>query len=175
MLRRWGRDARGTTAIEFAFVAMPFFLFALGIMGLGLHFFAANSLEHSVESAARKIRTGQAQKEGKTMADFKQMVCDASSGYIKCDSKLQIHVQSGANWANIVPRSCLSNGNLTPTPGNGTDPLAGASGGAGVAVLVTACYEWDLAQKMPFLLLGSLANGSALIQAASTFRTEPYQ
>ena len=45
----------------------------------------------------------------------------------------------------------------------------------GVAVLVTACYEWDLAKKLPFLLMGDLSNGSALIQASSVFRTEPYK
>lgn len=172
---RWRRDRRGTTAIEFAIVAMPFFMFAFGIMGLGLHFFTSNALEHGVEAAARKIRTGQAQKEGKTLADFKQMVCDETGSYINCDSKLRIHVQSGASWAAINPRTCLSNGSLAATVGADTDPLSGSSGGASQAVLVTACYEWDLAQNMPFLLMGDLSNGSALVQAASTFRTEPYQ
>lgn len=174
-LKRWGRDAEGTTAIEFALVSMPFFLFAFGIMGLGLHFFTNNALEHAVDAAARKIRTGQAQKEGKTMAQFKQMVCDAGASYLNCDSRLKIHVQSGANWSNIVPKSCLSNGALADSAGGANDALSGATGEASVAVLVTACYEWDLAKKLPFLLMGDLGNGSALIQASSVFRTEPYK
>lgn len=174
-LKRWGRDAGGATAVEFALVALPFFLFAFGILGLGLHFFTNNALEHAVDTAARKIRTGQAQKEGKTLANFKQMVCDAGSGYINCDSRLKIHIQSGPNWSNIVPRPCISNGSLTASTGNDADALAGSSGEASVAVLVTACYEWDLAKKLPFLLMGDLSNGSALIQASSVFRTEPYK
>lgn len=174
-LKRWGRDTEGATAIEFALVAMPFFLFAFGILGLGLHFFTNNALEHAVDTAARKIRTGQAQKEGKTLAQFKQMVCDAGVGYIKCDSSLKIHVQSGANWSNIVPRPCITNGSLTASAGQDADALSGSSGEASVAVLVTACYEWSLAQKLPFLLMGDLANGSALIQASAVFRTEPYK
>ncbi len=175
LIKRWGRDTSGATAIEFAVIALPFFLFAFGILGLGLHYFTNTSLEHAVETAARKIRTGQAQSEGKTLQDFKQMVCDATTGYIKCDNKLQIHIQSGSNWANIVPKSCVNNGQLAQASGAGTDALKASSGEAGVVVLVTACYEWDLAQKLPFLLMGDLSNGSALIQAVSTFRTEPYQ
>lgn len=174
-LKRWGRDAEGTTAIEFALVAMPFFLFAFGILGLGLHFFTNNALEHAVDTAARKIRTGQAQKEGKTLAQFKQMVCDAGVGYINCDSRLKIHVQSGANWSDIVPRPCITNGSLTSSAGQDADLLSGSTGEASVAVLVTACYEWSLAQKLPFLLMGDLSNGSALIQASAVFRTEPYK
>lgn len=175
LVKRWGRDTSGATAIEFAIVAFPFFLFAFGVLGMGLHYFTNTSLEHAVETAARKIRTGQAQVEGKTLADFKQMVCDLGNGYIKCDNKLQIHVQSGANWAAITPKPCATNGQLTASSGQGTDALKASSGEAGAVVLVTACYEWDMAQKLPFLLMGNLANGSALVQSVATFRTEPYQ
>ncbi len=64
-LRGFSKDRKGTTAIEFGFVALPFFLFAFGIMLVGLKYFTENALEHAVESAAREIRTGQAQKGGK--------------------------------------------------------------------------------------------------------------
>ena len=36
-------------------VAMPFFMFCFGILGVGLHYFSTNSLEHAVEAAARKF------------------------------------------------------------------------------------------------------------------------
>jgi hypothetical protein len=43
-------------------------------------------------------------------------------------------------------------------------------------VLVTLCYTWDLAQTFPFLKLGKNSNGtgSAVVQATTAFRTEPY-
>jgi Flp pilus assembly protein TadG len=174
LLRRWRSDSRGATAIEFAFVATPFLMFAMGIVGIGLHFFTQDSVEHAVEAASRKIRTGQAQKEGKTLADFRQMVCDETAGYVDC-SKLSVHVQTGNNWADIDPQNCLTNGLLSPSTGTGTDPLANYSGGASAVVLVTACYEWTLAGELPFLHLGTMSNGSALMQAVTTFRTEPYE
>ena len=42
-------------------------------------------------------------------------------------------------------------------------------------MLVTACYEWDLATVIPFIELGDMEGGASLIQAATTFRTEHYK
>src|SRR5262245_5508652 len=79
---RWARDERGTSAVEFAFLAMPFFIFVLGIIGMGLYFFTMSSLEYGAESAARMIRTGQAQKTALTVSQFKNLVCQAAGSYI---------------------------------------------------------------------------------------------
>ena len=172
--RRWQRDDRGATAIEFAMVAMPFFMFCFGILGVGLHYFSTNSLEHAVEAAARKIRTGQAQNSGHDRGEFKALVCSEASGAIDC-SKLRVHVQSGDDWS-ISPKSCLgSDKKLRQLPGS-SDKISDSSGEAAKVVLVTACcYEWDLATVIPFIELGDMEGGASLIQAATTFRTEHYK
>jgi Flp pilus assembly protein TadG len=175
-LRRLRKDTRGTSAIEFAMVGAPFFLFIFGIMGYGLYFFSTTALEFGVETASRKIRTGQAQTDGITRAEFKQLICDAAGSVIDCsDAKVKVHIQSAANWAGISPIPCLSSGSLSSSAGSGTDAISGPAGGASQAVLVTVCYEWTLAQSMPFLVLSNMGNGSSMIQAAATFKTEPYQ
>ena len=55
---RFRRCENGVTMIEFGMVAFPFLLFVLGIMAVGLQFFTINALDHAVETASRKIRTG---------------------------------------------------------------------------------------------------------------------
>jgi Flp pilus assembly protein TadG len=187
MLARWRRDRRGATALEFAFIAAPFFLLLLGIMTVGLQFFTILSLETGVSTAARKIRTGEAQKQGLTLADFRQLLCNAAGSYIKCNSKLVIHVKSGAAFADLDPPvSCTTNGTLTPSAGQSTDPLATYSGAQSAAVLVTACYEWDAGGAMwqgiwNMLTVGPGGGGSPksagkiVIQATTAFRSEPYQ
>ncbi len=175
-MRRLRRDAKGSMAIEFALVSIPFLMFCFSIMGFGFYFFTTTALEYGAETAARQIRTGQAQTGGLTKQQFKQLVCAAAGTFIDCsDSKLKVHIQSAASWAGIVPTPCVSGGSLSASAGTGADAVSGSSGGASQAVVVTVCYEWTLAQAMPFLMLGNMGNGSSIIQAVATFRTEPFQ
>src|SRR4029079_6502236 len=89
---RWARDARGTSAIEFGIVALPFFFFVVGLIGVGLYFFTMSSLEYGAEAASREIRSGQAQKGSITVSQFKNLVCLAAGSYINCN-KLSVIIQ----------------------------------------------------------------------------------
>ena len=173
---RWPHNEQGSAAVEFAIVAVPFFLFVLGTLGVGLYFFTANSLEHGVEAAARQIRTGQAQKSGVTVGEFKQRVCTDAGSYIDCD-KLHVIVQNASTWSGIDPQRCVDgDNNMTASTGSSGDTLYDYTGGASQVVLITLCYEWDLARSFSFLKLGTGTDGtgSAILQAATAFRTEPY-
>lgn len=176
------KNEDGATAIEFALVAGPFLLFVLGIIAIGLQFFTINSLDHAVETASRKLRTGEAQKAALKMSQFREMVCDAGGNFLEADcNKIVVHVQSAANWAGIVPQSCAANGNMSAQSDMDAN-LSDSSGGAGQVVLVTVCYDWEMPVKFPYLnhiLMKpsdgvALASGGALIQSVATFRTEPY-
>lgn len=173
--RTWVRNDRGAAAIEFALVAIPFFMFVLGIIGIGLYFFTSHALDLGVEAAARQIRTGQAQKGDVTVDQFKQLVCGAAGTYINCD-KVHVLVQNAPNWTGITPTSCVTDNSMTPSTGSSGELISKYSGGASSVALVTVCYEWDLAQMFGFLHLGknSDGSGSAVLQAATAFRIEPY-
>ena len=171
LTRSWQRDSRGTTAIEFGMVGLPFFMLLMGTIAVGLFFFTTFALEDAVEQASRMIRVGDVQQSGMTAAEFKQEICSHVPAYIDCDGKMRVSVQSYSDFASIVTPSCTNaEGGLIP-PEN-TSYNAGSSSDV---VLVTVCYEWELAGQLPFLKLGSMPNGAALIQASSTFRTEPYE
>ena len=181
--RRFRSNRDGVTAIEFGLVALPFTLFVLGIMAVGLQFFTVNALDNAVETASRKIRTGEAQRAGLKLSDFKNLVCDAGGAYIKKDcNNIYVHVQSATNWADISPRECARNGRMT-AQSNMTANLVDSSGGAEQVVLVTVCYDWRLPIKFPYLQYMmmrprdnvALASGGSLIQSVATFRTEPYE
>ncbi|MGF1649968.1 MAG: TadE/TadG family type IV pilus assembly protein [Hyphomicrobiaceae bacterium] len=166
-----GRDNRGTTAIEFALVAMPFLTILFGIIAAGLFFFVTFSMENAVERASRLIRTGQAQLNGMKTDEFKLRVCEHTPGFVDCANKLRVNVQRFTTFAGVVNAQCTdTDGNLIPEPAPTNVP-----GNAGDVILVTVCYEWELAGYIPFLEVGKMPNGSALIQAATTFRTEPFQ
>jgi Flp pilus assembly protein TadG len=166
----FGADTDGYTAVEFGLVAPIFLMLLFGIIAVGLFFFTTFSLENAVDQAARLIRTGQAQEAGMTTAQFKQKVCEMAPGYVDCAGKMRVNVVSGPDPTTLARPSCLDGGGaLTPEPA--ASPI---NAGASIYVLVTVCYEWELAQKIPFLHLGAMSNGSALIQASSAFKAEPY-
>lgn len=181
--RRFQSDSKGVTAIEFGFVAFPFLLFVLGIMAVGLQFFTINALDNAVETASRKIRTGEAQRANIKLSDFKKSVCDSTVDYIGSDcNNIYVHVQSASTWADISPRECAADGQMTPQS-NMTANLVDSSGGAEQVVLVTVCYDWRLPIIFPYLQYMlmrpsddvALESGGSLIQSVATFRTEPYE
>lgn len=170
LARRLRRDQTGATAVEFGLVATPFFMLLFGIISVGFYFFTTFTLENAVEDAARLIRTGQVQSSGMTANDFKTQVCSKLPSYVDCANKVRVNVQNFTSFGTIATSSCLDGGgNLIANTAT-----TYSTGSASNVVLVTACYEWALAGQIPFLKIGKMANGSALIQASTTFMTEPY-
>ncbi|MGD9783075.1 MAG: TadE/TadG family type IV pilus assembly protein [Hyphomicrobiaceae bacterium] len=182
LIGRFALSTDGSTAVEFAMVLGPFLIFVFGIFALGLHYLATNSLERAVFNASRLIRTGQAQKSEMSVAEFKNMVCQEAQPYIDCNH-LQVHVQNEDSWEDITPVSCIDGGALAGS-GNAADKIGDRAGGSSKIVMVTACYEWLLAQNIPYFMKDEdgnwrrapeLSSGGMLLQAATVFRTEPYQ
>jgi Flp pilus assembly protein TadG len=169
---RFFRNEDGFTAVEFGMVAIPFLMLLFGTITVGLFFFTTFSLENAVEKAARQIRTGQAQTANRNTSQFKQDVCDQAPAFIDCTGKLRVQVISNPSFSGAAGaiESCIdTGGDLIPEPDSKDVP-----GAPGDVVLVTVCYEWELTKVLPFLKLGNMGNGSRLIQASTTFRTEPY-
>jgi Flp pilus assembly protein TadG len=179
LAQRWRRDEGGATAVEFAIVALPFMLLLFGIMTVCLYFFTNFSLENAAWQAARAVRTGQMQQSQGTYAGtvtledrktaFRAALCAKAPTFLSCASKVVVIVQSNAGFGGIVKPACASNGTLINQTAAGFD-----TGAASSVVLITVCYPWSFANKLPFLKFGNLNDGSMLMQASVAFRTEPY-
>lgn len=169
-VRTFLTDQTATTAVEFGLVGLPFFMLMIGILGVCFFFFTTLSLETAVGTAGRLIRTGQAQTANFTAAQFKTSVCDASPAYLDCTNNLRVSVTSYTDFSSITLPGCMGNDNTLMAD----NQMSYAPGTSSTVVLVVACYKWDLAGSLPFINLGTFSDGAALIQAATTFRTEPY-
>ena len=182
-LSRFRRNKDGVTAVEFGIVAFPFLLFVCGIIAVGLQFLTINNLDKAVENATRRIKVGSAQRNGMTLQEFKDHVCEMGGYYIQKNcNDVYLHIQSASDWADITPVACASNGQMT-NQANMTTEVKDSAGGAEQVVLVTVCYDWQLPLNFPYLnymLMRpsdgvALQSGGALIQSVATFRTEPYE
>ncbi len=136
--KRFKRDKKGGTTIEFALVAFPFFACMFAIIEIGLIFFAGQVLETAVGDASRMILTGQAQTANFSANDFKNTICTNA-------------VQTLFNCTNILIDVRTSNSFATAnlsTPVDPTTHLVDTSGftfqpgQACSIVIVRVIYEW---------------------------------
>jgi len=180
---------RGSAAIEFAFVAPAFFVLLLGIMEVGIMFFAQFTMQNSVMTAARLIRTGTAQATAFASAPkcsggvggtgpggayassqqwFKDQICCGISGLLDC-TNLHVDVEKSNGFGSTFTSNTDSNGLYIPVTDNYPATLAACD-----VVLVRASYTWKVQTPGTTWFLVNMANGAHLISATSAFRTEPY-
>lgn len=169
LLRRFGRDRRGATAIEFAFVAVPFLFMMFALIELGVLFMMDVTLESAVGQTGRLIRTGQAHGQSMGAAQFKQAVCSQMGLFeARCREKLLVDVR-------VLPRFT---GQTPPDPVNADGELSDsglvfAIGGPGDIILVSAWYPQPI--FTPLISQGTeRVAGHRVLNATTAFRNEPF-
>jgi Flp pilus assembly protein TadG len=166
--RRFARDETASTAVEFAFVALPFFTMMFAAMDFGLMRFATSTLENGISEAARQIRTGQVAFNGTTAAQFRTIVCDNVSMILACDQRLAIDVRVFDDFDDVNFPAAL----------DGAGNLLGAfqyqTGGPGEIVLVRVFYAWPMLTPVFGESMSNMNGGSRLLAASAAFRNEPF-
>lgn len=159
----------GSAILEFAFVAPIFFVFLMGTIETGIIFLGDFMLQNATADASRQIRTGQVALNGVTQAQFRQLICDGISALLSCDTKLQIDVETYADFSSAtITDALLSDGTLDPSLTN-WNPGTVCS-----IVLVRAFYTWDVATPLLTPFLVNMSSDKHLLSAAAAFRNEPY-
>lgn len=168
-LRRFMRDVRGVAALEFGFIAPPFFFLLFSMFEVGLTYTADAVLQSAVNDTARMIRTGQVQSQSLTREQFRTLVCENISVLLSCDARLQIDVRrftafGGAGFSDPLD----SNGNFRDDyrfePGNPCD-----------VILVRAFYEWDPVTPGLGDYMSNMGSGGRLLMGTAAVRNEPYE
>ena len=148
--------------MEFAIVAVPFLALVLGMLEVGLIFWAGYELDNATLTASRLIRTGQAQTNNYTQADLVTQICNNVSILSNCTGTLQLTVQSFPSF------NCVAN----PTQTGCNPPSNFSLGGSTQIELVTSSYEWPLFNFATVALLSNLPDGNRLIQSTAVFKNE---
>jgi len=163
------RRREGSTAVEFALVALPFAFMMFSVAEIAFVFVLDSTLENAIIESGRLVRTGQASAQNMTADTFRSNICSRMSAFATgCSGKLTVDVR-------VIPQF------TNPNP---PDPMAGAAfsttgltysnGAPGDLVLVRAWYKHTL--FTPFLQQGlsRLGDGSAYLTATTAFRNEPW-
>lgn len=170
-LRRLAREKRGSTAVEFAIIAIPFMALLFGVVEIGMVLLISATLDTAVEFASRNVRTGEFQSAGAVSKDdFKALVCRNMTWLQgSCTSRILVESQTFTNYA-------AAGASLSAAPAT-FDPAGNrcwSVGGPRDIVLMRVYYQWDLITPVLTPALENMGGGKRLIVSASAFRNEPY-
>lgn len=172
--KRYSSNKDGATAIEFALLAIPFFMLLFAILELAIIFFISSTLSHAVSESGRQIRTGNFQSCGQ--AAFKAAVCDKMKGLGSCDQSLRIDVVSEPTFSAITlpdapPPPGQAPGAPKPVIPNGEYDESVA----GDPVVVRAVYYHSLLLPPQLTRLENTpGSGTHVISVSTAFRNEPF-
>lgn len=177
LIRRFAAGERGATAVEFAFVALPFLFVMFAILQVAMVFWSTQVLETAVALAARQVYTGQFQNDAananlsttQLAANFKQLVCNNMPAFVgsDCLTTLSVDVRNFSSFSGATAPSPVVAGVYNPSS-YGYQTI----GSKQIAVVTASRTFPSFVKFLPSQ--SGLANGDYLLVATATFRAEPY-
>lgn len=167
-LLNWARNSDGTTAIEFALLAIPYLFLTLGIIELALMYASATMLEGASHNAARLVRTGQVQQaSADPQAMFTDALCASTTLLVRCED-IQVEVQTLDSFSDFdtLQAQYSDDGDFIPS---GFD-----AGGSSDRVLIRTAYRYQMMTPLVGTLLSG-ADGATLFMTTIVLQTEPYE
>ncbi len=169
-LRRRKRAREGSTAVEFAMIALPFFLLLFGILEIGLLLLLDAVVETAVSDAGRLVRTGQAQQQTLTAEDIKRRLCENMSVFAaNCPTRSFIDVQVVDSFSDPIAPDPLASGVFDQSK------LVYQPGGPGDRILVRIWYQQPIATPFIAQALSRTSDHKVYLTTSLAFRNEPYQ
>ena len=166
-IRRLTRREDGAVAVEFAFVAMPFFALLIATIETSLVFFAGQTLETAVGDSSRLIMTLQAQSQNFDYNAFKSQICARVHGLFDCANGIKLDVRTASSFsAADLSKPLDANGNLNISQ-------TFSPGGPGDIVVVRVVYQWPIWAQFFGINLSDMAGNNKLLMSTVVFRNEP--
>lgn len=186
--RRLRRSRDGAAAIEFAILAIPYFMIIFAILETFAAFTAEQLVTNAVNTLARELRTGKmtynlGRTTDKTEVEFRQAFCDEIAIMIACSatevttpSSLHLDVRTFTKFSDIpttIPRvSSAAFADIDPSS------FAYNPGGPKSINMLRAYYRWTVLTDLvrPYITTVRPTDGSSyfLIVATTAFQNEDY-
>lgn len=183
--RRYLTCWKGSSFIEFAFIAPAVLLAITGVMDLMMVLFVQSLMEGGLQDASRLGRTGFQPNNMSREEAIVQRIADATIGLVNME-QVQILTTVYPSFDSIgqpepFEDAAPVNGTYDPgenysdVNGNGqwdADMGSAGLGGPGDVVLYQVSYEWSLLTPLVAQVFGS--NGKVPISASVAVRNEPW-
>lgn len=187
ILARFARSRDGVAAIEFALLAIPFFLIVFAIIETFVAYAGEQVLENAVDTMGRKLRTGQITYNvnpatDETKSQFRAEFCEEISIMMSCpggsSQKLYLDVREFASFADMpagVPRQGGNDYGDLDTTGFAYSP-----GKPGDKNMLRAYYRWPIIVDLVRPMISNVRTSAGassdyfLMVATAAFENENY-
>lgn len=170
LMRRLRHARDGSAAIEFALIALPFFMLLFAILEIGLILLLDAVVETAVADTGRLVRTGQTQLQNIDRDMMKARLCANMSVFAgDCATRAYLDVRVVNDFS---------------TPLSADDPMASGAfdkskidvkpGLPGDMVMVRVWYEHPVVTPFLQQALTKAQDGNVLLTTTMAFRNEPY-
>lgn len=168
--KSWFRDRDGSTALEFALVAIPFSLLAVAIIEMGMMYTAYSVMQGATQDAVRAVRTGQVQAisdPDEAEAFFRREICNhVTIALVDCNN-IRFTVEVLESFADGDTNVEIDE------EGEMTDDSFD-TGESGDVVLISVLYYHPLITPLVGAFLSDSPNNTKLMTSVFAIQTEPY-
>ncbi|MBZ9809300.1 pilus assembly protein [Mesorhizobium sp. BR1-1-9] len=171
---RFAGDRRGSTALEFALLALPFAVLVFAILESCISFAGQEVMANITDDIARKLRTGQLRPADVAGDKLKTMICDRLEIIVSqdCPNQLDVDLREYPTFADAATASFkIDNGNIILMQGTNSQPFATTPGLAESKNMLRVFYKWPV---MTDLLAQSMGGNKTLHFASVTWQNEPF-
>jgi Flp pilus assembly protein TadG len=175
LLHRFARARDGSTAIEFAMLAIPFALLVFAILESCISFAGQEVMANAADNVARQLRTGQL-RPPLDQAQLKQLICNKMEIVVAkgCPGLVVDlrHFNTFADAANAGYR--ISGGDIVLTQGAATTDFTVDPGPASSKNMLRVFYKWPIITDFLSKSMSNLNGGKVLHFASVTWQNEPF-
>ncbi|MDX8536939.1 pilus assembly protein [Mesorhizobium abyssinicae] len=169
-------DRRGSTAMEFAMLALPFALLVFAILESCISFAGQEVMANITDDIARKLRTGQLRPADVSGTKLQDMICAKLEIIVanKCPG-LSVDLREYATFADAATASYkIVNNQIVLTQGANSTAFGVSPGLAETKNMLRVFYKWPVMTDFMSKSMTNMTDGTALHFASVTWQNEPF-
>jgi Flp pilus assembly protein TadG len=175
---RFRRNRDGTTAIEFAALAIPFLLLVFAILENCVSFAGQEVMANATDDIARQFRTGQL-KPPLTVQQLKQKICDGMSIVVTsdCTDRVSVDLRTYPEFTDFASLGFqITNKKIVLTKNGTVDPTGFVvqPGPAQSKNMLRVFYAWPVMTDLMAQSMANLDGGATLHFSTTTWQNEPF-
>ncbi|TIN34452.1 MAG: pilus assembly protein [Mesorhizobium sp.] len=169
-------DRRGSTALEFAMLAVPFALLVFAILESCISFAGQEVMANITDDVARQLRTGQVRQANVTEATLKSMICSRLEIMVAKDCPgLEVDLRAYPSFAAAAQAGFnIQDGEIALT-GITPSTFTVSPGLAESINMLRVFYKWPVMTDFMAKSMANLKDGNTLHFASMTWKNEPFE